>query len=57
MGAGSYVCGEETAMIHSMEGKRGEPSTKEYFPVEKGFNDKPTVVNNVETLGNCPQNS
>jgi [NiFe] hydrogenase diaphorase moiety large subunit len=55
MGAGSYVCGEETAMIHSMEGKRGEPSTKEYFPVERGFNDKPTVVNNVETLATVPR--
>jgi [NiFe] hydrogenase diaphorase moiety large subunit len=50
MGAGAYICGEETALIHSMEGKRGEPSTKEYFPVEKGFLGKPTVVNNVETL-------
>ena len=50
MGAGAYVCGEETALIHSMEGKRGEPGTKEYFPVEKGFLGKPTVVNNVETL-------
>jgi len=50
MGAGAYVCGEETALIHSMEGKRGEPGTKEYFPVERGFLNKPTVVNNVETL-------
>ncbi len=50
MGAGAYVCGEETALIASMEGKRGEPSTKEYFPVEKGFLNKPTIVNNVETL-------
>ncbi len=55
LGAGSYVCGEETAMIHSMEGKRGEPTTKEFFPVEKGFNDKPTVVNNVETLATVPR--
>ncbi|MBT8263019.1 MAG: NAD(P)H-dependent oxidoreductase subunit E [Bacteroidia bacterium] len=55
MGAGAYVCGEETALIHSMEGKRGEPSTKEYFPVEKGFNGKPTVVNNVETLCAVPR--
>jgi len=55
LGAGSYVCGEETAMIHSMEGKRGEPSTKEYFPVEKGFNGKPTVINNVETLAAVPR--
>jgi len=50
LGAGAYVCGEETALIHSMEGKRGEPSTKVVFPVERGFNGKPTVVNNVETL-------
>ncbi len=50
MGAGAYVCGEETALIASMEGKRGEPSIKEYFPVEKGFLNKPTIVNNVETL-------
>jgi [NiFe] hydrogenase diaphorase moiety large subunit len=55
MGAGAYVCGEETALIHSMEGKRGEPSTKEYFPVEKGFKGKPTVVNNVETLCAVPR--
>ena len=50
MGAGSYVCGEETALIQSMEGMRGEPRTKTFFPVEKGLNYKPTVVNNVETF-------
>ncbi len=55
MGAGAYVCGEETALIHSMEGKRGEPGTKEYFPVQRGFKDKPTVVNNVETLCAVPR--
>ncbi len=55
MGAGAYVCGEETALIHSMEGKRGEPSIKEYFPVEKGFLGKPTLVNNVETLCSVPR--
>ncbi|NOQ91734.1 MAG: NADP oxidoreductase, partial [Flavobacteriaceae bacterium] len=55
MGAGAYVCGEETALIHSMEGKRGEPSTKEYFPVEKGYLSKPTLVNNVETLCAVPR--
>jgi len=55
MGAGAYVCGEETALIHSMEGKRGEPSTKVVFPVEKGFKGKPTVVNNVETLCTVPR--
>jgi [NiFe] hydrogenase diaphorase moiety large subunit len=55
MGAGAYVCGEETALIASMEGKRGEPTTKEYFPVEKGFLGKPTIVNNVETLCAVPR--
>ena len=50
MGAGAYVCGEETALIESMEGKRGGPRTKVYFPVERGYLDKPTLVNNVETL-------
>jgi [NiFe] hydrogenase diaphorase moiety large subunit len=55
LGAGAYVCGEETALIHSIEGKRGEPGTKEFFPVEKGFNSKPTVVNNVETLCAVPR--
>ena len=55
MGAGAYVCGEETALIHSMEGQRGEPSTKEFFPVEKGFLGKPTIVNNVETLCAVPR--
>lgn len=55
MGAGAYVCGEETALIASMEGKRGEPTIKEYFPVEKGFLGKPTIVNNVETLCAVPR--
>ena len=55
MGAGAYVCGEETALIASMEGKRGEPTTKEYFPVEKGYLGKPTIVNNVETLCAVPR--
>jgi len=50
IGAGSYVCGEETALLESMEGKRGEPRTKWYFPVERGYLQKPTVVNNVETF-------
>lgn len=50
MGAGSYVCGEETALLQSMEGMRGEPRTKTFFPVEKGYRYKPTVVNNVETF-------
>ncbi len=50
LGAGAYVCGEETALLNSMEGLRGEPRTKLYFPVEKGYLNKPTVVNNVETF-------
>ena len=55
MGAGAYICGEETALIASMEGKRGEPTTKEFFPVEKGYLGKPTIVNNVETLCAVPR--
>jgi len=50
LGAGSYVCGAESALIESMEGKRGEPRNRPPFPVQKGYLDKPTVVNNVETL-------
>lgn len=50
LGAGAYVCGEESALIESMEGKRGEPRNRPPFPVQKGYHDKPTVVNNVETL-------
>jgi len=50
MGAGAYVCGEETSLIESMEGKRGEPRNKPPFPVVEGFMNKPTIVNNVETL-------
>ncbi len=53
-GAGAFVCGEETALIHSMEGKRGEPGVKPPFPAEKGYNGKPTNVNNVETFANIP---
>ena len=49
VGAGAYVCGEETALLESMEGKRGEPRTKWFYPVEKGYMQLPTVVNNVET--------
>lgn len=50
LGAGAYICGEESALIESIEGKRGEPRDRPPFPVEKGYNDCPTVVNNVETL-------
>mgnify|MGYP001138316525 CR=1 FL=1 len=53
-GAGAFVCGEETALIHSMEGKRGEPTLKPPFPAESGYQDRPTNVNNVETLANIP---
>jgi len=50
LGAGAYVCGEESALIESMEGKRGEPRNRPPFPVQKGYMDMPTVINNVETL-------
>ncbi len=53
-GAGAFVCGEETALIHSMEGLRGEPTVKPPFPAESGYNGKPTNVNNVETFANVP---
>lgn len=53
-GAGAFVCGEETALIHSMEGLRGEPTLKPPFPAESGYKGKPTNVNNVETLANVP---
>ena len=51
-GAGAFVCGEETALIHSMEGKRGEPTLKPPFPAESGYWNMPTNVNNVETFAN-----
>src|SRR4051812_39492828 len=53
-GAGAYICGEETALFESIEGKRGEPRNKPPFPVEVGLFGRPTVVNNVETLVNVP---
>jgi NADP-reducing hydrogenase subunit HndC len=53
-GAGAFVCGEETALIHSMEGCRGEPTFKPPFPSVEGYLGKPTNVNNVETLANIP---
>ena len=53
-GAGAFVCGEETALIHSMEGKRGEPTFKPPFPSEHGYLGKPSNVNNVETYANVP---
>jgi NADH:ubiquinone oxidoreductase subunit F (NADH-binding)/(2Fe-2S) ferredoxin len=53
-GAGAFVCGEETALIHSMEGLRGEPTVKPPFPAESGYRNKPTNVNNVETFAAIP---
>jgi [NiFe] hydrogenase diaphorase moiety large subunit len=54
MGAGAYVCGEETALIESLEGQRGEPRNRPPFPVDTGFLGRPTIVNNVETLAWVP---
>lgn len=54
LGAGAFVCGEETALIASIEGERGMPRSKPPFPVNKGLWGKPTVINNVETLANLP---
>jgi len=54
MGAGAFVCGEETALIHSIEGKRGMPRPRPPFPAISGLFGKPTVINNVETLANLP---
>lgn len=53
-GAGAFVCGEETSLIHSMEGLRGEPTIKPPYPAESGYLGKPTNVNNVETYANIP---
>lgn len=54
MGAGAFVCGEETALMASIEGERGEPRQKPPFPFEEGLFGKPTIINNVETLANVP---
>ncbi len=54
LGAGAYICGEETALFESIEGKRGFPRVKPPFPTTNGLFDKPTVINNVETLFNVP---
>ena len=54
LGAGAFVCGEETALIASIEGQRGMPRPKPPFPVNKGLWQRPTVINNVETLANVP---
>ena len=53
-GAGAYICGEETALIESIEGKRGHPRLRPPYPANEGLFGKPTVVNNVETLSNIP---
>lgn len=55
LGAGAFVCGEETALIHSIEGHRGMPTPKPPFPAVSGLWEKPTVINNVETYANIPQ--
>ncbi|MEG1873934.1 MAG: NADH-quinone oxidoreductase subunit NuoF [Angelakisella sp.] len=55
LGAGAFVCGEETALMTSIEGKRGEPRPRPPFPAVKGLFDKPTVLNNVETYANVPR--
>lgn len=54
LGAGAFVCGEETALIHSIEGKRGTPRPRPPYPTEVGLWDKPSCINNVETLANVP---
>ncbi len=55
IGAGAFVCGEETALLASIEGKRGEPKQKPPFPFQKGLHGCPTIINNVETLANIPK--
>lgn len=54
IGAGAFVCGEETALMNSIEGRRGEPRQKPPFPFQRGLFDEPTIINNVETLCNIP---
>ncbi len=54
MGAGAFVCGEETALMHSIEGKRGMPRPRPPYPIQSGLFGKPTVINNVETFANVP---
>ena len=55
LGAGAFVCGEETALMTSIEGKRGEPRPRPPFPAQKGLFGKPSILNNVETYANIPQ--
>ena len=54
LGAGAFVCGEETALIHSIEGERGQPRIRPPFPAQSGLWGKPTIINNVETFANIP---
>lgn len=54
MGSGAFVCGEETALMHSIEGKRGEPRPRPPFPAQKGLWERPSLLNNVETYANIP---
>ncbi|HAA64372.1 MAG TPA: NADH-quinone oxidoreductase subunit F, partial [Thermoanaerobacter sp.] len=54
LGAGAFVCGEETALLNSVMGRRGEPRPRPPFPAVKGVWDKPTIINNVETFANIP---
>jgi NADH:ubiquinone oxidoreductase subunit F (NADH-binding)/(2Fe-2S) ferredoxin/NAD-dependent dihydropyrimidine dehydrogenase PreA subunit len=54
LGAGAFVCGEETALIHSIEGQRGQPRIRPPYPAKSGLWDKPTIINNVETFANVP---
>lgn len=54
LGAGAFVCGEETALLNSVMGQRGEPHPRPPYPTEKGLYDQPTMINNVETLANIP---
>ena len=54
MGAGAFVCGEETALMQSIEGKRGMPRPRPPYPVQSGLFGMPTVINNVETFANVP---
>src|SRR5690606_17273173 len=54
VGAGAFVCGEETALLASVEGRRGEPRPKPPYPAQAGLWNKPTVINNVETYANLP---
>jgi NADP-reducing hydrogenase subunit HndC len=55
LGAGAFVCGEETALLNSVEGKRGEPRPRPPFPANEGLFKKPTIINNVETYANVPK--